>query len=884
MDRLKRVQELFDKAVDLEPDARREFLYKAANGDDTLVTEVEALLRHDEESNDSLFVSVKDQASSAFADKPRRETIGKYRVVRELGQGGMGTVYLATRDDDEYRKEVAIKLVPAVVDRDELMRRFRAERQIMASLEHPNIARLLDGDTTRDGVPYVVMEYVRGQPIDAYCADKQLGIDEKLKLFLRVCDAVSHAHRNLVVHRDIKPGNILISEDGEPKLLDFGIAKILDTDADPALTRSGMRLMTPEYASPEQARGGTVNTSSDVYSLGVLLHKLLTGALPYELDTREIGGVEKVICEQPPTRPGAVNPAVDSELDDIVAMALRKEPERRYGTVAAFAGDIDRYQSNQPITARRDSVGYRASKFYRRNRASVIASAAAIIAFVTIVSFNTPQLATERDIANAEADKARRVSELLGNVMEASGPEVALGEAITATDLLDHGAERARGELADEPELLAELLAVVANTYQSLDMFAESYSVANEALTLRRQALGPDEPRVADSLFDVGYANIYRGRMEEAEQAFEEALEIYEARYGSQPHVGKAATMRELSYVYFMTGRIEEGHAAIGRALPEMQTLFPDGSEELAATLNIQALSAMRSNDLQAAIDITLDIVEMRRKVHGDLHPRLASSVQNLAFIYSQYGDYENAEKYLREAIDMRTTMYGENATQLEASVSLLADILRKRGDVDANFETLEKLKVLIRERYPDPRKQVDSTAHPELLHYSLKRDFRRMIALAAEYEAVTDGWSDANPRTRNSVKLRLTEAYVGLADADAAERALQEYYEISGSAAKGNFEAELFLADILALRGDPEAAIAIYEDVAQASHPEMMENSVTMAIDLTKLGYLYEQAGYPDKSREYLERALAMFEVTQVPDSPRLREVREALDRLGGD
>ena len=250
MDRLKRVQELFDKAVELEPAARRDFLYKAADGDETLVTEVEDLLRHDDESNDSLFVSVEKKVATAFEGKPRRESIGKYRVIRELGQGGMGTVYLAARDDDEYLKEVAIKLVPAVVDRSELMRRFRAERQIMASLEHPNIARLLDGDTTKDGVPYVVMEYVQGQPVDQYCENNNLGIDQKLRLFLRICNAISHAHRNLVVHRDIKPGNILITEDGEPKLLDFGIAKILDTSDEPALTRSGMRLMTPEYASP----------------------------------------------------------------------------------------------------------------------------------------------------------------------------------------------------------------------------------------------------------------------------------------------------------------------------------------------------------------------------------------------------------------------------------------------------------------------------------------------------------------------------------------------------------------------------------------------------------------------------------------------------------
>ena len=621
-----------------------------------------------------------------------------------------------------------------------------------------------------------------------------------------------------------------------------------------------------------------------MYSLGVLLNKLLTGALPYDFDTREIGGIEKVICEQPPTRPGSINPDVDDELEDIVAMALRKEPERRYETVAAFADDIERYLANEPITARPDSFGYRVSKFCRRNRTPVIALGAAAIAFVAVVSFYTAQLANERDIANAEADKARRVSALLGNVMQASGPEVALDEAITATDLLDHGAERARGELADDPELLAELLAVVANTYQSLDMFAESYSIADEALTLRRQALGPNDPRVAESLFDVGYANIYRGKMTEAEQAFAEALEIYEANFGSEPHAGKAATLRELSYVRFILGRNEEGHADIERAMREMQTLFPDGSEELAATLSIQAFSEMRHGRTLVTLEILQDIVDMRRKVHGDIHPKLASSLHNLAVTYSQLGEYENAEMTLKDAIDMRTTMYGENATQLEAPIYLLTTLRIKRGDVPASAQALERFAALVNERYSDPRHRIDRTTESELLHYILSGEYERAFEVFAEYRAATDGWPDASAGSRTFTRLRVAEAYTKLGDADAAERILQEYYELGEVLSKQSTEAELIEADILALRGDPDAAIVVYEEIIEATHSGMTAGSVTRGVDLMKLAFIYEQAGQPDKSREHFERALAAFELSQVPDSPRLIEVRAALDRLEGN
>ncbi|MEM8685207.1 MAG: serine/threonine-protein kinase, partial [Pseudomonadota bacterium] len=441
-ERMQKVQTLFSQALEVEPEKRREFLYQSADGDNTLVEEVEALLRHDDESNDSLFVSVSKQANDLLASKPRRETIGKYRVLRELGQGGMGTVYLATRDDDEYQKEVAIKLVPAVVDRDELMRRFRAERQIMASLEHPNIARLLDGDTTRDGVPYVVMEYVRGLSIDQYVSENKLETDARIALFRQVCDAVSHAHRNLVIHRDIKPGNILVTDDGAPKLLDFGIAKILDTDGGPALTRSGTRLMTPEYASPEQARGEPVNTASDVYSLGVLLSKLLTGEMPYDLDTRELGGIEKIICEQPPARPSAQNPSLDTELDDIVSMALRKEPERRYPSVAALSDDLARYLDHRPIEARADTLGYRASKFIRRNRIGVAAGAsvvAALIAGIGLASIGMMRAQQAEADALKEAKVAREVTGAFSRMFTAADRYGQNRESITVEDLLDKG-------------------------------------------------------------------------------------------------------------------------------------------------------------------------------------------------------------------------------------------------------------------------------------------------------------------------------------------------------------------------------------------------------------------------------------------------------------
>ena len=297
------------------------------------------------------------------------ERVGAYRLVSELGGGGMGTAYLGERADDAFEKRVAIKLIKRGMDTDAVLRRFRHERQILANLDHPNIARLLDGGTTADGLPYFVMEYVDGEPIDVYCQRRRLTVTERLKLFALVCDAVRHAHEHRVVHRDLKPGNILVSADGTPKLLDFGISKLLTPD-DPSATGEQTllaRAMTPLYASPEQIRGETVTAASDVYSLGVLLYELLTGQRPYQLDGHTLREIEEIICSSTPDRP-----RLSSDLDTIVLMALRKEPERRYASVAALAADIRRYLDGQPVQARSDDLGYRVAKFASRHRRRLI--------------------------------------------------------------------------------------------------------------------------------------------------------------------------------------------------------------------------------------------------------------------------------------------------------------------------------------------------------------------------------------------------------------------------------------------------------------------------------------------------------------------------------
>jgi serine/threonine protein kinase len=416
--RWKQIETVFEQALELPTEERQVFLQRTCNGDEELRREVQSLL--DSHSESGSFIDDRSQFYQEFdrSDSPQSQVIGHYRVVRELGRGGMGAVYLAERAD-EYKKLVAIKLIKRGMDTDSVLRRFRNERQILAGFDHPNVARLFDGGTTEDGLPYFVMEYIEGLPIDEYCNRAALSIPDRLKLFREVCAAVSYAHRHLVIHRDIKRSNILVTADGVPKLLDFGIAKILQTGegAPTFATMTGLRLMTPEYASPEQVRGEPVTTATDVYSLGVILYELLTGQFPYHFSSQTPRDIEHAITTTQPDKPSTVTTRSTSsfpeklrienrkrlrgDLDNIVLMALRKEPERRYQSVEQFSEDIRRHLEARPIFARKDTAGYRAGKFVRRNK---VALAAAALIFLSLVG---GIIATNSALHRAEREKTR---------------------------------------------------------------------------------------------------------------------------------------------------------------------------------------------------------------------------------------------------------------------------------------------------------------------------------------------------------------------------------------------------------------------------------------------------------------------------------------------
>jgi eukaryotic-like serine/threonine-protein kinase len=402
-----RVQTLFFESIELPPDQRSRFLQFSCADDPWIISEIESLIAADMNSEALIEEAVQDVAASFFdTHELIGQRLGLYRIVREIGRGGMGTVYLALRDDQEYQKEVAIKIVRRGMDTADVLKRFRYERQILASLEHPYIARLFDGGSTSDGVPFFVMEYIEGRPVDVFCREQSLDSNAICELFLLILEAVAYAHRNLVVHRDLKPVNILITAEGAPKLLDFGVAKLLSGDSGGDLTvTAAMRVFTPEYASPEQVQGLAITTSTDIYCLGVILYELLTGKRAQSIDSQTPAQIEQVVCHTEFIRPRVVTSALSSDLDNIVMMALRKDPERRYQSAGQFAEDIRRYLDGLPVRAQQDSVAYRVKKFVRRHRAQVgggVVVAASLVVGLIISIVQTHRADIQLHIAESQ--------------------------------------------------------------------------------------------------------------------------------------------------------------------------------------------------------------------------------------------------------------------------------------------------------------------------------------------------------------------------------------------------------------------------------------------------------------------------------------------------
>lgn len=703
--RWQQVKTALGDAMALSGQPRAAYLDSVGASDAALRAELESLLQAEEHAG----IGFLERPAATLLETPTPSSqhagrrLGPYRLLEEIGAGGMGEVYRAVRVDEEYEREVAIKLVRAGADAQFVGARLRTERQILAGFQHPNIARLFDGGTTEEGIPYLVMELIAGQPITGYCDRQRLDLEARLRLFLLVCSAVQYAHQHAVIHRDLKPSNILVTEDGTPKLLDFGIAKILEPGAIPVradLTINAVRLLTPDYASPEQLKGEPVTAASDVYSLGVILYELLTGIKPHDGRNRALPDGPGNTLLAAPTRPSiAVRGRVvagtlrqDSpdrlshrlrgDLDNIVLMALRLEPERRYATVDRLAEDIRRHLGHRPVAARRPTLSYRASMFVTRHKVGFAVTALTGLALVfglviTVRATFIARAALSR--AQDQASASRRVGDYLVSLFEEANPEKNGGEALDVRTLVARAQEQLDPELSSHPALRARMLSVVGALHCEIGQSKPCEQDLEEALRIENTAKAADDPLLR-ARTEYRLANAYNdaGRTTEALALLHQALPVLQAQQPPDPH-SVAAIWIGIGKAYLETDPLR-AIAALQRA--RALERGPHGQDTLASasTLGILAIAdaqALRWNDALALARARVDLV--RSHVNSE-DVRYFDALNDYAEVAQEAGSFDEATQAWQQVLAGYERVFGAASDKYIDTELSLGDVLFRRN------------------------------------------------------------------------------------------------------------------------------------------------------------------------------------------------------------
>lgn len=892
-----KVREIFEEGLDRPQQEREAFLDSACGGDKKLRASVEALLKADGDTTSFMQPPARSAAFSMMSDMFARSTgmdpatqalrIGQYRVENAIASGGMGTVYRAVREDGEYEQHVALKVIKPGMATDDILRRFKQERQTLARLNHPNIARILDGGATEEGGPYLVMEYVDGAPLHSYCRDNNHSLEKRLDIFTDVCEAVHYAHRNLIVHRDIKPGNILVNRDGQVKLLDFGIAKLLDgDDASMTTTDASQRLMTPQYASPEQLTGGDITTVSDVYSLGVVLYELLTGTRPYDLRGKKGDEARRVVCETTPSAPSTavIRPSPDGlwddppsgnslgtgstnngslhaspatgttrmallspsrlsrrlrgDLDTIVLTALHKDPERRYASVDRLSEDIHRYMKGLPIQARRDSVGYRVGKFIKRHRAAVIAASVMLVSLTVGAVGATwgmvrAQAGEERARvgerqAQVEAQKQRETVQFLQGMLAAAEP---LNEPkdITVREILDQSAAMITGATEMAPEVRASIQYTIGTTYDELGMPDEAEVHLREALDLRRDSYGARHPDTIAAMTALADHLNRRGFADEADEALREA---------------------------------------------ELAAAESDWQDErVAVTLyNTRSHLAAGVQDWEQAEQYADLAVEQAENAYGEDHPVTLDTLNNLATVYARQQRFDDALPVYESVLQRAEDRFGSDSARALIYANNLAALLTRQRRLDD-----------ARGRYSqvyEKSREVSGANHPRTLAAlgSLvnimisQRNYTEAAPLAEELLDIRRTHLGAHEPQTLEVMVSLASVRLGLGEFKAAEELLQEAVDLStehlGPSDPRTWRYQQDLARFHTKVRNWDAARPILTDLYAVQQESLGESHADTLRTGSILGLVHVKTDSYESAVEILEPVVALLAETNGPDS----------------
>ena len=885
------IKRLFQQAARLPRAERPSYLDEVCGSDQSLHDEISKLLRTVDESHHGIESAIQN-FSAHMVDENRSvnqpDRIGSYRIVKLIGEGGMGNVYLAERDDAQFQQQVAIKVLGNRTPGKALVQRFRSERQILANLNHPYIASLLDGGETADGLPFLVMEHVTGLPLLEYCDQHRLTAKQRLSLMTKVCEAVQHAHQNFVIHRDIKSSNVLVTEEGTPKLLDFGIAKLLETEQDllhtVAETQAESRVLTPQNASPEQVLGQSVTTATDVYALGLLTYELLAGHSAYDLDSVRRGELERIICDVHPTKPSLKISEVVSQspnlpalrgttleklkkylagdLDTIILKALRKEPERRYATVSQFSDDIVRYLKKLPVMARPDSLSYRLGRFVDRNKA-VLAAAFGVAAIVFgLVGYYTVELARERDLANAardqaliETEKAEQVSDFLTDIFVAASPARAQGRELTAGEVLDAAVERVAIDLQDQPEVVAHLYRVMGGSYQWLGDYEKTEQLRRLTLDLR-QKIG-DPLMVANAYDNLGVILRLRGNYAESEENIRQAMEIYTSEL-SPPHKEIANIYNNYGQILRSLGRTEEAVEYSRKAVRQALEVHGENHPETADNMNNLAVHLDNDGQVLEALEWYQRALQINESVLGESHPDTANSMANLGLQYYKLGRFNEAEPFLDQALVIRTTVLGDDHPLTGSSLELLGLLHSATGNfVEAQAFSEKSIATLLK-KMPEDHPRVTrglrnlgrvyaaSGRHQEaqeVLHQALER-----------FEALGDRfntcWTTA----------RLGEAYFYAGDNNNARRYLRQADTCWAEYAPDSTYRVGTLPFLAEVTEDLDQAKTIANMALERTKATLTDNHPSTAGAMATIARLYLRSGEPASAQRAAEESLETY------------------------
>lgn len=689
------IQDLFHQCIELSLSEREKFLKTLEEKDPQTATEIEKLLEAHHASGSFLEDEIFGEPFISEGD-----LIGPWQIIREIGRGGMSTVFLASRADGQFDRQVAIKFLHGLIPGQSMHKRLQQEQKILARLQHKNIAQLFDAGITDEGRPYFILEYIHGKPITEWCNEKELMFEERLDMFVQVCEAVQFAHQRLIVHRDLKPTNILVDELGSVKLLDFGIAKILEEEPQDGapLTKTGLFLMTPEYASPEQVHGETITTATDVHALGLILFELLTGQLPYNFSDKSPMEIGSIISETSPVKPSSLisdkissdkirisglnknqhKKKLKGDLDTIVLKSLRKEPERRYGSADQLLQDIQRYQKNEPISARPESAGYLTKKFIQRNRTIVLAAAVISIILIATVFFSLNQART----TEIERQKTEQVNAFLQEMLASPNPYED-GLDVKVIDILDRTAERIDQELNSQPAVEASVRHTLGVTYRELGNIEQANAQLNEALNLQGQIYNPPNAELAETQTELAKTEQLQGNYQAADSLFNLAFAAEVELFGRESTT-VAAKLGDLGSLQWEMGNFEEAESLLRESLEMEQKLREPNHEKVGVSMGNLATLLSDQGHSEEALELYRSELEiLQANYQNDQHPSIPQVLSHIGIVLDDTEQYEEALANHQKALELFRDLKGADHPDVVYAMNNLASVMTKMGDME---------------------------------------------------------------------------------------------------------------------------------------------------------------------------------------------------------